>query len=976
MERQKKVFINGKFFMVNDKKELDVLKMNIEKSNEKVVGYTSDNKKKIQIHTDNVFNVKRATGRPIPIKRMPPKKGEEVMEEPKVNFKENVTASANKPNKIVATTNAPQSQIKKITRDGVKLSKPVVKNMTKPKHDAYLDDEQEDSRKFNIKRAANVRPIDPKKQLIVQKRDEYNKLKKAEQDKIEEEVEEEVIEDHVDMSKYLDSDDYYEHKFDLHPNKWYTLVVKLKEPSKEGLLKILDAKKQNIFPLVKLPNVIHSTQKKVTIEELHKVNDYRLYFKAGAKVKTAYVFALGMTFSYIKLQETPLEIVKKSIDLWKLRKHYDLELTNYYLTNFPIDKADRENQNHKKFMDKFKADYDLYKNPNYFDKINFEVNLPESKVITSDYPVNVLYLTYSSIEYESYGYTIRTHYLLQNTTSKDYKMYGCTMYGYPYNREPAYYSNKKPVDSKIIDDILYVKILNGTDNIYTNNLVDFLGKYITGVIELAHRLNVKVIHAASNFWNGIAAVYAAKHLGIKSVYEIRGFWDEATIAMRPELKNSDYLRMMINLEMKVFNDTDKIITINTPLKDRLIDYKIDPRKIEILYNGVDTERYKFDKNVREKLRKELGIKDTEIVIGYIGTISDYEGIEYILECLKLLNTQHSVRFVMIGDGIYKDTILTMIKDMKISNRVVYMSKMPAHEVIKYYNVFDMVAYPRKDNCLCQSTSSYKVFEAMSMGLPIIVSELDAWKEIIKDNETGLYYEPDNEQNLLGKLIKLIEDPELRQRLGENARKWVMENREWKHMGRLMRGIYERVLNPEKIEEDCGNEDMMCQGCREEECREKEECSKKQVESKVEEVKTETQCEMEEETMEEDNKCTNDDSGKNVEEIKKVKKNVSFSDGTKKESVDDETSAKIKEMHEQPIIKAYENDIPMPDPEDNIEIIDNHEMLEEEEPEDNLEDEDEETELKKWKEGFDRVVESINDKNNKNKSSSPSLSVRC
>jgi len=835
-KNQKKVFINGKSFMVGNKKELDTLRINIEKSNEKIVAFTPDNKKQVHIKTDNVFNVKRIQSKPIPIQTNKSQVPNDTIKNTTV--KQTLTSgiqpgtkptgdkpqtltsgiqpgtkptgdkpqtltsnNAHKSTKIVAQVNVPSSQQpKKVVVDDIKYSKPFIKSFNKPKNDDPIV-EDEDTKKFNIKRAAGTRPLDPKKQMIIVKKDDSNVLNDkgrrnigdinvVENDPIEEEPEDHIAE----MQKYLNTDEYFEQKYDVMAGKWYSLVLKLKDTTKEGLLKILDIKKHSIYPLVKLPNILYCAQKKAQFDDLQKINDYRIYFKTPPKISSLTVYAIGITFSFIKLQEIPLELVRKSIDLWKLRKHYDLELTNYYLNNIPFDKSEKENPNHKKFVDKFKADYELYKDSNLLDKIDFGLDLTLDKNVQSDNQINVLYLTYSSIEYESYGYTVRTHNLLQNGSGEKYKLYGCTMYGYPYNRDTSYYDNRKPSDSTTIDDVTYIKLLDGTDNIYTNNLVDFLKKYVVSVIKLAHKLNVKVIHAASNFWNGIAAVYAAKYLGIKSMYEIRGFWDEATIAMKPELKNSDYLKMMINLEMKIFNDVDLILTINQPLHDRLLEYKVDDNKIKILYNGVNTEKYKPNEQLRNKLRGELQINSDEIVIGYIGSISDYEGIEYILECVKQLIGTYPVKFVIIGDGMYKDNILSLIKTLKLTNNVIHMNKMNANDVVKYYNVFDIVAYPRKDNCLCQSTSSYKVFEAMSMAKPIIVSDLLAWKEIIQKDVTGLYCQPDSVDGLLKSFVELIQNPTLRSNLGNSARKWVIENREWSKIGNDLRSMYTHLLN--------------------------------------------------------------------------------------------------------------------------------------------------------------------------------------
>ena len=567
--------------------------------------------------------------------------------------------------------------------------------------------------------------------------------------------------------------------FSVIKSQWYVLSIKVNEEN-EGLIKILDHTKKQIIPLIRICNdmFIYRRYDRNNIE-------YRIYFKTLINTTNVDIYILGLSVKDIKFQQVTFDIAAKSIDLWKFRKLYDLEFINYYLNNIKLECSD-------KFMDRFKADYTLFKNTDQLDKFIRTLKIdgkPIHKNPIIDNCVTILYLVYSTIEYENYGYTIRTHYLLKNVNSDNHNVIGVTRYGYPFDKENGYYKNI-PKEETIIDGVKYIKLLNQTDNFNSCNIIDYLKKYITSVIKMAIQTNAKIIHATTNYWNGLAAIYAAKYLGIKSIYELRGLWNEGVIANRPEIKNSDMLSMIMNQERKILDNVDKIITINQPIKQKLIEYGYDENRIKVIYNAVNTELFQFNESYREYLRKENKIANDEIVIGYIGTISNYEGIEYILYCIKKLD---KVKLVLIGDGLYKNDIMNQINQLNINNKVIHYNKMNHQDVIKYYNMFDIVAYPRKECDLCMTTSSYKVFEAMSMGLPIIVSQLEAWNEIIDDNINGLYCEPDNIEDLLQKIMLLIEDEELRKTLGNNAREWVIKNREWKNTGEELMKFYDEML---------------------------------------------------------------------------------------------------------------------------------------------------------------------------------------
>jgi len=248
-------------------------------------------------------------------------------------------------------------------------------------------------------------------------------------------------------------------------------------------------------------------------------------------------------------------------------------------------------------------------------------------------------------------------------------------------------------------------------------------------------------------------------------------------------------------EKKIFNEADKIITINESLKNRMVSNGVDADKIDILYNGVDTNLFSPSSTIRDSLRNKHNIKNEDIVLGYIGTLSNYEGIDYILECMKsLLDESYQIKFLIIGDGPYKTEIMNLVKKYKMEADVIYLDKMIHSNVVDYYNIIDIAVYPKKKCDLCNSTSGSKVLEAMSMKKPVIVSNLDSFNEIIKDGENGVLCEPENINQLTEKIKFLIQNEELRNNLGNKAREYVEKNRQWNMLTDKMKMIYDGILD--------------------------------------------------------------------------------------------------------------------------------------------------------------------------------------
>ncbi|ARF09605.1 glycosyltransferases group 1 [Indivirus ILV1] len=552
---------------------------------------------------------------------------------------------------------------------------------------------------------------------------------------------------------------FYNEQYPVVRSEWYMVDIKSRG-NNEGLIKILDDTKMQLIPSIKINNDMFIHRKYD-----NKINEYRIYVKTLENSVKADIYIIGLDIINVKFQQTSSNIVQKNIDLWKMRKLYDLEFINYYLSNLKFDCSE-------KFIEKFNADYKLFKNENLLnDFINgFKIDLtsiPHDEEYYENGKVNVLYLMNSSIEYEENGYTIRSQNILKNFDDK-YHAIGVLKYGYPYDMNSGYYKNK-PEETFIYDGIKYFKLLNDTDNYNSNNIIDYLKKYIVSVIKLAVKTNAKIIYGVSDYLNGLVAMYSSKFLNIKSVYEVRGFEGDIIMSMKPELKGSNIIKMMTDQEQKIIKNVDLIITNNQILGDKILEIINDKEKLKIIGDFVDTEKFKPDENKRKELREKYNITN-EIVIGYIGSISNCQGIEYILECLKLLLGENKlVKFALIGSGSHEDYINNYIEELELGNHVINIGEIDYNIINEYYNMMDIMIYPKKNYEWCKYTCSYKTIEAMSMGKAIIMSNF-------MKQDCVISIEQENRNDLFEKIKMMIADPEKIKNYGDKARQWILENK--------------------------------------------------------------------------------------------------------------------------------------------------------------------------------------------------------
>ena len=412
----------------------------------------------------------------------------------------------------------------------------------------------------------------------------------------------------------------------------------------------------------------------------------------------------------------------------------------------------------------------------------------------------VIYHASQSMPHTSSGYAIRTHGLTSSLNSKGYDVDVFLRNGYPLDRSDFkgsdvnteekienvtyHFSHTEPNDSGLIN---YQEVYN------FNRLDEYESQAISALISNGSKSKPIAIHSASNFVVGLAGARAAKALGIPSIYEIRGFWHLTQSTKREGYEGSDHYKLSERFEIETAKESDYVFTITKALKDILVENGVEESKISVLPNAVDASKFKIiPKDV--ELEKELGFEN-KVVIGYIGSFVDYEGLDLLLEACSILKEKHGdiFRLLLVGDGDTMQLLRRTSRFLQLEDQVVFTGRIPHDEVQKYYSLIDIAPLPRKGLRVCELVSPLKPFEAMGSGKVLVVSSVQALAEIVDDGVTGMVFEKDNSADLAAKLETAILDENLRKQIGNDANKWVMENHSWEVISDRVTKIYDEIL---------------------------------------------------------------------------------------------------------------------------------------------------------------------------------------
>jgi Glycosyltransferase len=230
-------------------------------------------------------------------------------------------------------------------------------------------------------------------------------------------------------------------------------------------------------------------------------------------------------------------------------------------------------------------------------------------------------------------------------------------------------------------------------------------------------------------------------------------------------------------------NTDYIITVSENTKKDLLHFiGVDPRKVKVVYNGVDHELFK----PRDKFeaRRRLGLPLDRPIILNVGSEEPRKNIPILLNSFKeLLNSNPNALLVRVGKRTAQ--IEKLIRKLDLSGEVLYC-RASQDELALYYNAADLLCFP----------SYYEGFgnpplEAMASGLPVIASNRASIPEVVGD--AGILLDPFDVEGFAYWMYEMLTNEDLRARFYETGYKRSL-NFSWEKCARETLEVYNKVLN--------------------------------------------------------------------------------------------------------------------------------------------------------------------------------------
>ena len=276
-----------------------------------------------------------------------------------------------------------------------------------------------------------------------------------------------------------------------------------------------------------------------------------------------------------------------------------------------------------------------------------------------------------------------------------------------------------------------------------------------------------VIGTSPHFFTACAAYSVSRYKRIPFIFELRDLWPE-TIKVVGALRDGSVIRLLERIELHLYRKAARIVCVTHSFREVLIGRGIDPNKIDVITNGVDLTR--FHPMTRDKeLAANYGL-DEKFVAGYVGTHGLTHCLSTLLETASRLQDRSNgdrFRFLLLGDGAIKKKLVEQATQLNLRN-VVFIDSVPKDEVTRYWSLIDASIIHLKKSKLFTTVIPSKLFEAMAMGIPVLHGVEGESAELVRSEDVGLTFEPENAAELCDALVRLAEDGALWERLRANC----------------------------------------------------------------------------------------------------------------------------------------------------------------------------------------------------------------
>jgi glycosyltransferase involved in cell wall biosynthesis len=244
-------------------------------------------------------------------------------------------------------------------------------------------------------------------------------------------------------------------------------------------------------------------------------------------------------------------------------------------------------------------------------------------------------------------------------------------------------------------------------------------------------------------------------------------------------------------EKKLMKRSDALIAVSKYTVGELTGlYGIEEEKIHVIYNGVDTCKFK-PRPDRAELRREFGLEEKKKIVLFVGRLYHRKGLEILLRSIPPVIQQfRNVKFAISGTGFKKkeESLRDLAKELEIEDYVTFLGYVPDEKLPDLYSGSDIFVLPA-----IYENFPFAILEAQATALPVISTKVGGIPEFLINNENGFLIDPGDPAQLTQRILTLLQDPKLAKKMGSQGRNLIEEKFAWRLITNQVIDLYHKLL---------------------------------------------------------------------------------------------------------------------------------------------------------------------------------------
>ncbi|MBC7617492.1 MAG: glycosyltransferase, exosortase A system-associated [Candidatus Saccharibacteria bacterium] len=312
--------------------------------------------------------------------------------------------------------------------------------------------------------------------------------------------------------------------------------------------------------------------------------------------------------------------------------------------------------------------------------------------------------------------------------------------------------------------------------------------------EVVRLTKPQLIHVHSPVLNALPSLWVARRQRLPLVYEMRASWEDAAVDHGTTQEGSIRYRISRAMETFALRQADQVTTICEGLRNDITQRGIARERVTVIPNAVDPGLFSLGGDADPDLRRSLGLDGT-IVIGFIGSFYGYEGLSLLVDATqRLLPRYPYLRVLLVGGGPQDSSLKAQVAAAGLQDRVIFTGRVAHAEVQRYYELIDVLAYPRLPTRLTELVTPLKPLEAMAQGRMLVASDVGGHNELIRHGETGFLFQAGDAGALAQAIDDVIIQRTLWPQIRTQARRFVERERTWTASVRRYRAVYQQAMS--------------------------------------------------------------------------------------------------------------------------------------------------------------------------------------